>query len=124
MYADFNFYENEYGGNILTEDNAKRFLRRASRDIDTLTYRRILNSDISTLTEFQQRVVKEVCCELAEFIFNYEDILDNPLSGYGINGVSVSISSGNTITTDGGVTLPSSLFRFLSQTGLCTGVLR
>lgn len=105
----------------LPEKKLQSLIRRASEDVDTLTYGRI--TDPEALTEFQQEKVRAVTCQLAEFQHLYGDMLDNPLSGYSINGVSASFGSG-AIATISGVKIPQRLYGLLYMTGLCSRRLR
>ncbi len=66
-YADASYYTSEYSGTIISTDELNKALKQASRHIDALTYNRIVGRGISNLTEFQQDIVKECCCELADF---------------------------------------------------------
>lgn len=43
-YADYDFYVNTYHGDVLTADNAAKWLDRASDYIDALTFRRTVNT--------------------------------------------------------------------------------
>lgn len=101
------------------ETEAERWLRRASRDVDTLTFNRIVERGFAQLTAFQQEIVTEVVCRLAEWEMEHSDLLDSPLSGYSINGVSAQLGAGANVTTQGGVMLPLRLYGLLEQTGLC-----
>lgn len=116
MYADLDYYANIYGG---SEDSSiEKMLKKASRQVDTLTFCRIKSVGFNNLTEFQQNIIKDVVCELAEFISENEDILDSVYSSYSINGVSMNIGNSWNIRIENGVAIPSSLYHDLSQTGL------
>jgi hypothetical protein len=95
-------------------------LRTASRHIDSLTFNRIVAAGFSSLTEFQQGIVKEVCCRQAKFETENADLLDNVLSSYSINGVSMGFGgdSWNMVTAHG-VAMPRDVYALLQQTGLC-----
>ena len=66
MYADYEFYATEYKG-TLPKDEAEKALKQASRHIDTLTYNRIVAIGFDNLTEYQQGVIKECACLMAEW---------------------------------------------------------
>ncbi|MDO5547951.1 MAG: hypothetical protein Q4F79_05625 [Eubacteriales bacterium] len=109
-------------GCLLSEDAdvAEQWLRRASRDIDTLTFNRIpACGGLTQLTPFQREIVAEVCCRLAVFESENAELLDSAVTSYSINGVSASFGSGWGVTTKNGVVLPVNLYQHLSQTGLC-----
>lgn len=93
-------------------------LRRASRHIDSLTYNRIVFRKFENMTEFQQEIVKEVCCRLARFETENEDLIGSLLNGYSINGVSVQMTAGMTVFSAYGIVMPKELYSLLIQTGL------
>lgn len=119
MYADYNYYMAEYGGTKLTAENAKIYLEAASTKIDILTFCRVGCIGFNNLTEFQKNKIKSVCCKLADFAYENEDILNSYVSSYSINGVSVDFSKSHNLTTVEGVLVPSEIFAELSMTGLC-----
>ena len=107
----------EYSGNIPAEELEKR-LRRACRDIDSLTYNRIVKAGFENLTEFQQGLIKEAVELHADFCYDNAELLESPLSAYSINGVSMSFDKSK-IVTIGNVTTSSEVYNLLMQTGLC-----
>lgn len=119
MYADFNYYMAEYGGSTLTAENAKTYLEAASVKIDILTFGRVGSIGFNNLTEFQKNIVKRVCCKMADFTFDNEDIINSYVSSYSINGVSVDLRNSINLEMVDGVLIPSELYRELSMTGLC-----
>ena len=102
--------------------NRQRKLRKAGRHIDTLTYNRIVGKGFSNLTEFQQNVIKDVCCELADFEYENEDMINSVLQSYAINGVSMTFGEGWNVVCMNGVAIKRDTYEFLSQTGLCRQV--
>lgn len=107
----------EYSGNIPAEELEKR-LRRACRDIDSLTFNRIVKAGFENLTEFRQGLIKEAVELHADFCYDNADLLESPLSAYAINGVSMSFDKSKIVTV-GGVTTSSEVYSLLMQTGLC-----
>lgn len=59
-YADFTFYTDNYYGDTLTEDNADKWLERASDELDALTFRRLVSA-FPTETSYVVKVKKAVC---------------------------------------------------------------
>lgn len=59
-YADYEFYRDTYFGDVLTEDDAARWLSRASDELDTLTFGR-LTFAFPTVEAHAERVRKAVC---------------------------------------------------------------
>lgn len=101
------------------EGVAEQWLRRASHDVDALTFNRIAAHGYESLTDFQQETVTEVTCLLAAWEMANGDLLDSPLSGYSINGVSAQFGETAGVTVQDGIIVPRRLYRLLEQTGLC-----
>lgn len=123
-YADRIFYEVEFQGSSIPDDSIDKFLRQASRHIDSMTYNRIVDQGFSNLTQFQQDTIKEVCCLQAEFECENADELETILSGYSINGVSAQFGSSWNVYTANGVAMKRDVYALLCQTGLCCRLLR
>lgn len=122
-YADSSYYTAEYKGSIIQEDVLEKALKQASRHIDALTYNRIVGRGISNLTDFQQEIIKECCCELADFECENEDMIESVLQNYGINGVSMSFGENWNIKIQNGIAIRKSIYQKLCQTGLCNSSL-
>lgn len=123
-YAVVEYYLDKYQGDIIPEDQLEKVLRQASRHIDSLTYNRIVGQGFSTLTEFQQEVIREVVCMQADFEYENADEINNVLSSYSINGVSMSFGSSWNVFTDKGVAMKRDVYTMLCQTGLCCRLAR
>lgn len=123
-YADAAYYTDVFGGTTIPADDLEKYLRTASRHIDSLTYNRIISRGINDLTEFQQDLVREVCCEMAEFEHDNEDLIQSVLQNYSINGVSMSFGSSWNVRIMSGVAVRADIYDKLSQTGLCNPILR
>lgn len=117
-YATIEDYK-QLGYDTIPEEELIKELRLASRKIDSLTYNRIIGKGFTNLSEFQQGILKEVCCEVANFYFEYKDMIESPFTGYGINGVSMQFGTGQNVKVQNGVFLPSSTYLLLCQTGFC-----
>lgn len=120
-YANKAYY-NEQTKNLdnkIPDDKVEYYLKKASLDIDTLTFNRIRRIGFEKLSEYQQEVIKEVCCEHASFLFDNADMLQTYLSNYSINGVSMSFEKSWNIYTEVGVAMDRRLYELLSDTGLC-----
>ena len=118
-YADREYYKDEYEGRIIPVEDRGKSLKQASRHIDSLTYNRIVGRGFSNLTEFQQDIVKEVCCQQAEFEYEYADEISSVLSGYSINGVSAQFGNSWNVHVENGVCMKKDVYSLLCQTGLC-----
>ena len=106
------------GGSIPAEEQEK-YLENASRNIDSLTFNRIVRQGFDKLSVFQQNLIKKVCFELANFEYENADALKSVLSGYAINGVSMKFGEGMNVCSVGGVTIGKDTYALLLQTGLC-----
>lgn len=118
-YADADYYKTVHNGDIPAEIVDKA-LKKASRHIDVLTYNRIVGNGFIQLTDFQQDIVRDVCCELADFEYENEDMINSVLQNYSINGVSMTFGEGWNLVCRNGVAIKKDIYEFLCQTGLCT----
>jgi len=117
-YVTPEYYQSEYGGNIVPADDLKKALRQASHHVDSLTYNRIVGQGFSKLTDFQQEVIREVVCQQADFE------ISTVLQSYSINGVSAQFGSSWNVFTDKGVAMKRDVYALLCQTGLCCRLAR
>lgn len=123
-YADITYYQNTYKGTIIPKDEIEKKLKEASMHIDTLTYNRIVGKGFENLTKFQQDIIQEVVCKLADFEYENEDLLKTMLSSYAINGVSMSFGENWNVQIQNGVAIPKDDYCLLGQTGLTCRNLR
>lgn len=118
-YADVTYYKETYKGTSIPDDALDRALRQAERHVDTLTYNRIVGTGFEQLTAFQQGIIREVCCNLADFEYENADELNCILQNYAINGVSMTFGSSWNVVCQNGVAIRRDMYEYLSQTGLC-----
>lgn len=123
-YADITYYQNTYKGITIPKDEIEKKLKEASMHIDTLTYNRIVGRKFENLTKFQQDIIQEVVCKLADFEYENEDLLKTMLSSYAINGVSMSFGENWNVLIQNGVAIPKDYYCLLGQTGLTCRNLR
>lgn len=124
-YADKEYYTNVYGGSKISEEVLDKALKQASRHIDILTFNRLVGKDISTyLTEYQLELVKECCCELADFETEYADMIQNVLKSYSINGVSMTFDQSWNLQIQDGVVIRQDVYSKLQSTGIMCRILR
>lgn len=119
-YVDKSYYIDVFKGNMIDENDIDKSLRKASRHIDTLTFNRVNGLGFENLTDFQKDIIKEVTCELAEFEYENAELIENVLSSYSINGVSMNFGSSWNVQLIKGVAIPTELHETLKQTGLCS----
>ena len=113
-YINYSYYTEIYNGTVLTEDNADEYLRKASRDIDSLTYNRIVAKGINNLTNFQKLIVGEVICRFAEFKYENKDVLNTFLNSYSIDNVSMDFANSKNLKRIDGITIPTELYNHLA----------
>lgn len=118
-YADEAYYQKEYGGISVPSDLLARQLKKASRQVDTLTYCRIRGIGFENLTPFQQEQIQYATCQLADFLYENEDELESMLSSYSINGVSMDFATGQNIKMVNGIIIRTDIYSELKKTGLC-----
>ena len=58
-YVDSTYYKDIFGGTILPDVSINQSLERASDQINTLTYNRIVGKGFNNLTEFQKDKIKK-----------------------------------------------------------------
>ena len=118
MYADYEYYSVEYHG-AMPQEEAVIALKQASRHIDALTYNRIKGRTFERLTEFQQNIIKEVACMMADFEHNNASMINSLVNSYSINGASITFSGecANCQLVDG-VIVQKDTYAYLAQTGL------
>lgn len=123
MYADYEYYRDNFGGKVLDENTAPEALEQASEAVDILTYCRIKAAGFDNLTEHQQTTIKRVVCRLAQWQYENADGLESPYKQYSINGVSMTFGASDTVRSVCGVLIPLEIYSLLLTTGLCGGVI-
>ncbi|WP_217595511.1 hypothetical protein [Cohnella sp. GbtcB17] len=104
-----------YGSGLIAPADLDKALERASDQVDTLTYSRITARGFTNLSAFQQLAIKKAVCQQADFVFQYGDYLDMPLSSYSAGSVSVTL---NTTQGAGGIKSLPTVSNLLLSTGL------
>lgn len=112
------------GYEALPDGEANKYLVEASRNVDTLTFNRIVAKGFDNLTEFQQDIIREVVCRQADFLYENADALASVLDSYSINGVSMRFGTGFNVVMEGGLPIQSTVYSLLEQTGLCCRLAR
>ena len=108
----------------LAEETAQRFLVEASRQVDTLTFNRIVKKGFDNLTDFQQQIIQEVVCEQASFLYENADAISSVFDTYSINSVTMKFGTGFNFDLQGGVPIQHTTYSLLEQTGLCCRIAR
>ena len=123
MYADVTYYQQEYLGTHHDFPKLQQVLKTMSQHIDTLTFNRIVGMGFDNLTSFQQSVIKEVSCQMADFYIENQDLINTALSSYSINGVSMNFGDSWNVVTMNGIAMKRSTFELLNQSGLTRRVI-
>lgn len=123
-YADAAYYRETYGGDVIPEKEREKALRKASRHIDSLTYNRIVGRGFNHLSEYQRDIIRECCCEMAEFEYDNADVIDSVLQSYAINGVSMNFGESWNVKVESGIAVRKDIYANLQSTGLTSRILR
>ena len=123
-YATILHYKQSFNGRVISDKDVEKYLKQASRHIDSLTYNRIVGRGFSNLTNFQQELIKEVCCEQAEFEYENKELFDMILQGYSINGTSMQFGDSWNVKIEKGIPMRRDVYEKLIQTGLCCRMAR
>lgn len=113
----------QYGSGNIQPEELDQILHNASRQIDSLTFNRIVGKGFDNLTDFQQEIITESCCKLADFLHDNADLLDSALNSYSVNGVSMSFG-GISVAVINDVPVSREIYSLLCQSGLCTASLK
>lgn len=116
-YVTAEEYTQTYKGTLIPEELLEQKLEIASLDIDALTFNRIVRDEFTNLTEYQQKMVKQAVCSHADFIFQYGDYLNLPISGFSAGSTSLSFQQGN-ISGQNGITTSREVMSSLRGTNL------
>lgn len=107
------------GYDTIPAEDLERYLNDASRNVDTLTFNRIVARGFDRLTDFQQEIVQDVVCRQANFLYENADAIASILDSYSINSVSMKFGSGFNVSVAEGVPVQNTVYSILKQTGLC-----
>lgn len=119
QYVNFAYYKDTYGGVLLTDENADRYLKQASRQVNTICRGRIEGMGFDGLSPFRKSSIQDVICRQAEFLYQNESMLETYLSSYAINSVSMQFGQAWNLHVEDGIAIPKELYQMLLRTGLC-----
>jgi len=95
-------------------------IEECSRNIDILTYNRIVKIGFDNLTIYQKETIKNALAILIRFNVENKELINSILSGYSINGVSMSFDINKfNLYHSNGVLIPKNAYDMLESTGLC-----
>lgn len=124
MYVTEDYYKEEYAGISIEEEQLKRLIKRAERDIDRLTTFRI--HDFEKLSERNKKAVRNAVCAQVEFLIENGETASTISSGGGSFSIGAYSEGGRSSTTSSDEVLYSTAVEdFLFPTGLLySGVAR
>ena len=123
-YVDAETYAKMCSNGEIPEEKRNDFLLQASRNVDSLTYNRIVGRGFENLTMFQKEMIQEVVCRQADFLYENQDVMNTILTSYSINGVSVQFGNSWNVKIQNGVAMKMEVYQLLCQTGLCCRLAR
>lgn len=118
-YANVSYYNNVYGGTAIPPEDIEKSLTKASRHIDSVTFNRLVVKGIVNMPEYTQDIVRQVCCEMADFEYENAELIQSVLKSYGINGVTMEFGQSWNVFIQNGIAMRRDTYALLSQTGLC-----
>lgn len=92
QYVTSEYYENEFEGTLLLDEEIDKYLKEASEKIDDVTFNRIVGIGFENLTEFQKNKIKDAVCYQAEYIKQngYNDERKDKVASYSVLDISVT----------------------------------
>lgn len=96
MYADYDYYQTEYGGKM-SADDYKRFGRRAERRIDSITGSKLQFAFPNNERDIE--AVKDCVCELADFLWQIETYNQSAMESMGTVAQADGTVKGKVITS-------------------------
>lgn len=120
MYASVEDYIRlGYDGSV---EDIEIYLKRASKQINTICFGRIEAKGFDNLTEHQKDLIKEAVCAHTHFISTYKDYLNMPMNSFSVS--KTSINFGDIGITISGIRTSSEVIEYLRGTGLTCRVIR
>lgn len=120
LYADKTYYQEEYCGTKIPENEIESKLKEAQEKIDSITFNRIIGIGFDNLTQFQQEKVKEAVCSQADYIYEhgFNDENDANIASYSVLDISVNVDRNNKNTEASNNHISERAYELIKQTGL------
>ena len=80
IFIDFNYYQNNYHGDILTSQNFNKYASKACNYISSETMDRIKDTTINAYPQELVNDIKDCACDLAEKFYDYDKIYKNAIN--------------------------------------------
>lgn len=114
MFVDYSFYQKEYFGNTISEDEFKAYERQAETYVDQYTFSRIHGE----LTDEEKNKVSFGICEIAEKLYDNDHLPSaKGITSENVDGHSVSFEKRKT-TTQLKPLIKEIIYRNLASTNL------
>lgn len=122
QYTTFEYYLNEFRGNILKLNEIDKYLQKASEKIDSITHNRIVAIGFDNLTDFQKEKIQKAVCYQAEYIYNngYNDEEKQDISSYSVLDISVNVGTDKVKTGAEKQCMSEIAYDLINKTGLTT----
>lgn len=113
VYATYDYYKDEYSGETLTEQEFKKYARKASAEIDHVTFGRLSDKSDNEIPD----AVRDATCDIAEKMHDFDTAEGKEIASETNDGISVSYrDTGNPIKHLGEIR--TTLRTYLAATGL------
>lgn len=113
IYATYDYYTNDYFGTALTEQEFPKYARRASAEMDHVTFGRLAELPEDQITD----TVRDCMCDVAERMHHFETSTGSDIASENNDGYSVSYrDTGDTDTRRHEV--HAAIRTYLAMTGL------
>lgn len=86
IYATYEYYTNEYMGTALTEQEFQKYARRASAEMDHVTFGRLSELSGDAITD----CVRDCMCDVAERMHHFSTSTGSNIASENNDGYSVS----------------------------------
>ena len=93
-YTTYDFYQNTYFGDLLTQENFQKWESRASDEVDSYTRRRAAGT---LETDLSERVQKAVCA-VADTLFQIDQATATALDATSVGNIKTRSSGNESIT--------------------------
>ncbi len=112
-YATYEYYLSEYYGNTLTREEFLKYAKRASAQIDYVTFGRLANMHDSVIPD----AVRDAVCDVAEKLHSCESSAGSKIASESNDGYSVTYRDTGNVDVQKQEIL-SSIRTYLARTGL------
>ncbi len=113
VYATYDYYRNDYVGDTLTEQEFRKYARKASAEIDHVTFGRLSDTQDSEIPD----AVRDATCDIAEKMHHYDTADGREVASETNDGLSISYRDTGTQSQQLGE-IRMTIRTYLAATGL------